>query len=74
MHHSWVGSWPCPQTIDQAGKTWQGQTLKLITKIRKSRTKEFVVLLGFYLSNGVTDTLESSSILIYFIQVKGTYT
>ncbi len=30
--------------------------------------------LGFNLSNGVTDTLESSSILIYLIQVKGIYT
>ncbi len=32
------------------------------------------VQLAFNLSNGVTDTLESSSILIYFIQVKGIYT
>jgi hypothetical protein len=31
-------------------------------------------LLGFNLSNGVTDTLESNSILIYLIQVKGIYT
>ncbi len=22
-----VGSWPCPQTLDQAGKACQGQTL-----------------------------------------------
>ncbi len=29
--------------------------------------------LGFNLSNGVTDTLESSTILIYFVQVKGTW-
>jgi hypothetical protein len=27
--------------------------------------------IGFYLSNGVTDTIESSSVLIYLIQVKG---
>jgi len=31
------------------------------------------VQLGFNLSNGVTDTLESSSILIYLVQVKGIY-
>jgi hypothetical protein len=30
--------------------------------------------LGFNLSNIVTDTLESSSILIYLIQVAGIYT
>jgi hypothetical protein len=30
--------------------------------------------LVFNLSNGGTDTLESSSILIFFIQVKGIYT
>ncbi len=30
--------------------------------------------LGFNLSNGVTDTLESSSILIYLIQETGIYT
>jgi hypothetical protein len=30
--------------------------------------------LGFNLSNGVIATLESSSILIYLIQVKGIYT
>jgi hypothetical protein len=30
--------------------------------------------LGFNLSNGVTDTLESSSVLIYLIWVKGIYT
>jgi hypothetical protein len=30
--------------------------------------------LVFNLSNGVTDTLESSSILIFFIEVKGIYT
>jgi len=29
------------------------------------------VQLGFNFSNGVTDTLESSSMLIYLIQVKG---
>jgi len=32
------------------------------------------VQLGFNLSNGVTDTLESSSILIFSIQVKSIYT
>jgi hypothetical protein len=30
--------------------------------------------LAFNLSNGVTYTLEFSSVLIYFIQVKGIYT
>ena len=30
--------------------------------------------LGLNMSNGVTDTLESSSILIYLVQVKGIYT
>jgi hypothetical protein len=30
--------------------------------------------LGFNLSNRVTDALESSSLLIYLIQVKGIYT
>jgi len=30
--------------------------------------------LGFNLSNGVTDKVESISILIYLIQVKGIYT
>jgi hypothetical protein len=30
--------------------------------------------LGFNLSDGVTDTFESSSLLIYLIQVKGIYT
>ncbi len=34
----------------------------------------FFMQLGFNLSNGVTDTLESSSILIYFIQMKVIYT
>jgi hypothetical protein len=29
--------------------------------------------LAFNLSNGVTDRLESSSVLIYLIQVKGIY-
>ncbi len=33
-----------------------------------------LVQLGFNLSNGVKDTLESSSILIYLIQVAGIYT
>jgi hypothetical protein len=32
------------------------------------------MLLAFNLSNGVTDTLESSTILIYLIKVKGIYT
>ena len=30
--------------------------------------------LGFNLSNGVTDTLESSSMLTYFVAVEGIYT
>jgi hypothetical protein len=33
MLHSWVGSWPHPQTLDLAGKACQGQTLWLITNI-----------------------------------------
>ncbi len=32
------------------------------------------VQLGFNLTNGVTDMLEFSSILIYFVPVKGIYT
>jgi hypothetical protein len=32
------------------------------------------VHLGFSLSNGVTDTLEYNSILIYLVQVKNIYT
>jgi hypothetical protein len=28
-----IGSWPCPQTLDWAGKACQGQTLKLNKKI-----------------------------------------
>jgi hypothetical protein len=36
--------------------------------------QDIVMQLGFKLSNRVTDTLESSSILIYLIQVKGIYT
>ncbi len=35
-----VGYWPCPRTIDWAGKACYGQTLLLITKIRKLRTKK----------------------------------
>ncbi len=35
MLHSRVGSRPYPQTLDQAGKVCQGQTLQLITKSRK---------------------------------------
>ncbi len=30
--HSWVGSWPCLQTLDQAGKACQGQKLQPNTK------------------------------------------
>ncbi len=41
MLHSRVGSWPYPQTVDQAGNNCQGQTLQLITKIHKLRTKIF---------------------------------
>ncbi len=36
-----VGPWPETQTIDQAGKPCLGQTLQLIKKIRKLRTKKF---------------------------------
>ncbi len=32
--------WPYPQTLDQAGKTCHGQTLQLMTKICKLRTKK----------------------------------
>jgi len=32
-----VGSWHYPQALDFAGKAWQGQTLLLITNIRKLR-------------------------------------
>ena len=35
--HSWVGSWPYPKILDQAGKACQGQALQRITKIRKLR-------------------------------------
>ncbi len=35
--HSWVGSWPYPQTLDKAGKACQGQTLQLITNNGKLR-------------------------------------
>jgi hypothetical protein len=37
------------------------------------RTVQFFVQLGFNLSYGVTDTLESSSILIYFETRKSIY-
>ncbi len=37
--HSRVGSLPYPQTLDQAGKACQEQTLYM--KIRKLRTKTF---------------------------------
>jgi hypothetical protein len=37
---STVGSWPYPQTLDWAGKAYQGQTLKLIAKIPKLRTEK----------------------------------
>jgi hypothetical protein len=30
-----VGSWPYPQTLDQAAKVYQGQTLKLILRLRQ---------------------------------------
>ncbi len=35
-----VGFWPYPETLDQAGKASQGQTLQLIVKICKLRTKK----------------------------------
>jgi hypothetical protein len=38
MLHSEVGYWPYPQTLDEAGKACQGQTLWLIRKIRQLRT------------------------------------
>ncbi len=37
---NWEGSWPYPQTLDQAGKACQKQTFQLLTKIRKLRTKK----------------------------------
>jgi len=30
-----VGSWPCLQMLDRAGKAFQGHTLKLISPLRK---------------------------------------
>ncbi len=38
---SWVCSCPNPQALDWAGKSCQGQTLELITKIRTLQTKKF---------------------------------
>ncbi len=35
MHHSRVGSWAYPRTLDQAGESCQGQTLYLITNNRE---------------------------------------
>ncbi len=40
MLHSRVGSWSYPPTIDYGGKTYQGQSLWLILKIRKLRTEK----------------------------------
>ncbi len=42
--------------------------------IDDSRSINYFLQLGLNLSNGVTDTLESSTILIYLIQLKGIYT
>jgi hypothetical protein len=47
---------------------------KLKTAVFPQRCLVCAVLLAFNLSNGVTDTLESSTILIFLIQVKGIYT
>ncbi len=45
MLHSRVGSWPYPQTLDQAGKTCQVQKLQFTTKIRKiTDAKSFITL------------------------------
>jgi len=41
---------------------------------KQSKWKKRAVPLGLNLSNGVTDTLESSSILIYFKTRKSIYT
>jgi hypothetical protein len=56
-------------------------TPELIGNLWQLKTSVFLhwcliraVPLDFNLSTGVTDTLESSSILIYLIQVKGVYT
>jgi hypothetical protein len=38
--HSRVDPWPYPQTLDSAGRARQGQTLQLITKIRKLRPQK----------------------------------
>jgi hypothetical protein len=38
--HNKVFHWPYPQTLDWAGKAWQGQTLWLITKICKLRQQK----------------------------------
>ncbi len=42
--HSRVGSQLYPQIFNQAGKDFQRQTLKLIFKVRKLRTKSFIRL------------------------------
>jgi hypothetical protein len=43
-------------------------------KARVFAATNYFVQLGFNLSNGVTDTLESSSMPIYLIQMKSNYT
>jgi hypothetical protein len=42
IHHS---AWSCPQTLDYAGKAYQGQTLEFIMDIHKLRTKKFYNIL-----------------------------
>jgi hypothetical protein len=44
--------WPYLQTSDKAGEACQGQTLKLITKIRKLRTKKLAP--GVIFESGVS--------------------
>ncbi len=41
-----IDPWSHPQTLDSAGKAFQGQTLKLITKTRKLQTKKSFITLA----------------------------
>jgi hypothetical protein len=43
-------------------------------KFRRKCTIASFVQLAFNLSNGVTDTIESSTMLVYLVQVKGIFT
>jgi hypothetical protein len=52
---------------------WNNVMIESNTLKQYNQVGSYFVQLGFNLSNGVTDKLESSSILIYLFQVKGTY-